>query len=56
MIFPLGGLVLGAALGAIMARQRGGRGLDLAQWAAVMAIILGMVGLAVMVILDRALM
>jgi len=55
MIFPLGGLIIGGVLGAVMAARRGGRVLDMAQWAAVMAIILGLVGLTVMVILDRAL-
>lgn len=56
MIFPLGGLALGAVLGAVMAVQRGGKPLDIAQWAAVLAIMLGIVGLFAMVILDRALM
>jgi len=45
MIYPLGGLVIGALAGAIMARRKGGGTLDMLQWAAVLAIILGVVGL-----------
>lgn len=55
MIYPLGGLVLGAILGALAARRRGGRTLDLLQWGAVGAIVLGLVGLFVLIMLQRAL-
>lgn len=55
MILPLGGLVLGAALGALAARRQGGKPADLAQWAAVWAMILGVAGLVLMIVLDRSL-
>lgn len=54
MIYPLAGLVLGAVLGAFGAHRRGGNGKDMAQWAAVWAMILGLVGLFVLVFLARA--
>lgn len=53
MIYPLGGLVLGALLGAWGARRRGGQRFDLAQWAATGAIMGGLVGLFVLIILLR---
>lgn len=54
MIYPLAGLLLGALLGAIRARKRGGKPLDLLQWAAVHAMILGLVGLFALVIIERS--
>jgi uncharacterized membrane protein len=54
MIYPLAGLVIGAALGAIGARRRGGKPLDLLQWAAVGAIVGGLVGLFVLVFIERS--
>lgn len=54
MILPLGGLVLGALLGAFAAKRRGGKPADLAQWAAVWALILGIIGMVVMIVLDRS--
>jgi hypothetical protein len=53
MIFPLGGLLIGALLGAMMARMRGGKPLDLAQWAAALAIIGGIIGLVILIVIDR---
>lgn len=55
MIYPLTGLLLGAAWGAWGARRRAGRGLDLAQWAAVGAILGGIAGLFVLVLIERSL-
>lgn len=55
MIYPLGGLLIGAVLGASMARIRGGRAADMAQWAAVMAILLGLAGLVILIAIDRSL-
>ena len=55
MIFPLAGLFIGAVLGAIQARRKGGNGKDQAQWAVVFAMIFGVIGVFVMVLLDRAL-
>lgn len=55
MIYPLAGLLIGAVLGALNARRRGGKRLDLLQWAAVGGIIGGIVGLFAMILIDRAL-
>lgn len=54
MIYPLSGLLIGAVLGALGARRRGGTGLDIAQWAAVGAMICGLVGLFVLVGIERS--
>ncbi|WP_217810044.1 hypothetical protein [Salibaculum griseiflavum] len=54
MIYPLGGLLIGALAGAVMAKRKGGGALDIAQWAAVLAIILGLVGLFITVGITRA--
>lgn len=53
MIFPLAGLLFGAAFGALRARARGGNTRDLLQWAAVFAIIFGLVGLFVLIFIER---
>ena len=54
MILPLGGIVLGAIIGAVRARMRGGTVLDMLQWGAAFAVILGLVGLFVLVFIQRA--
>ena len=54
MIYPLAGLVIGAALGALGAKSKGGKPLDLAQWAAVGAILCGLVGLFVLIFIERS--
>ncbi len=54
MILPLGGLVLGALIGAIRARMRGGKVLDMLQWGAAFGVILAIVGLFVLVFIQRA--
>ena len=54
MILPLGGLLVGAILGAGRARQKGGNGLDMAQWAAVCALIGAILGLFTMIALQRS--
>jgi len=53
MIYPLTGLIAGALLGVIRARMRGGKALDMAQWAAVFALIFGVVGLFVLIFIER---
>jgi hypothetical protein len=53
MIYPLGGLFLGALLGAFRAKQRGGKLADMLQWAAVFAMIFGIIGLFIAVIMTR---
>jgi uncharacterized membrane protein YfcA len=54
MIYPLAGLLIGALLGALGARRRNGVGLDLAQWAAVGAIIGALVGLFLLIVIQRS--
>lgn len=54
MIFPLAGLLIGALLGAIRAKLRGGNGFDMLQWGAVFAILLGLIGLFILVYIERA--
>lgn len=49
----LAGIILGAAVGAWRARQRQGTALDMAQWAAVHAIVFGLAGLILTVVLGR---
>ncbi len=53
MIYPLAGLVLGALFGAWGARRRGGKRFDLLQWATTGAIMGGLVGLFVLILLVR---
>ena len=55
MILPLIGLLIGAAIGALSARRREGKPADMAQWAAVGAMIGGVVGLFVLVFVERSL-
>ncbi len=54
MILPLGGFLLGAALGALGARRRGGRRLDLLQWGAVGAIIGFVLGVFLLIVVQRS--
>ena len=54
MIYPLGGLLIGALLGALSARRRGGVRFDLLQWAAVGAIIGGLVGIFLLILIQRS--
>lgn len=53
MIYPLAGLFFGAALGAFRARSKGGNVADMAQWAAVFAMIFGVIGMFIAVIITR---
>lgn len=53
MIYPLTGLLAGALLGALRARQRGGKMLDILQWALVHAMILGVIGMFILVVIER---
>lgn len=54
MIFPLAGIVFGALFGGFRARARGGKPADMAQWAAAYAMIFGLVGLFVLVFIERS--
>jgi sugar phosphate permease len=54
MIFPLGGIVLGALIGAVRAKMRGGTVMDMIQWGVAFAVMLGIIGLFILVFLQRA--
>jgi len=54
MIYPLAGLLFGAGFGAFRARARGGKMLDLLQWGAAFAIIFGIVGMFVLIFIERS--
>lgn len=54
MIYPLAGLVIGAILGAILAKRQKGNAADMAQWAAVGALVLGVIGLFILIFIERA--
>ena len=51
----IGGLIFGALLGALVAKRRGGRGPDMAQYAAGFGILFGLIGLFVTILLERVL-
>lgn len=53
MIIPVAGLILGAIIGAIRARMRGGKLLDMLQWGAAFGVICGIIGLFILVLLLR---
>lgn len=50
---PVIGLVIGALLGAVVAKRRGGNRLDMAQYAGSFAIIFALIGLFVAIVLAR---
>lgn len=54
-MFVIGGLVLGAIGGGLRARTRGGKAADIAQYAAVYAILFALIGLFLTLYLDRML-
>jgi hypothetical protein len=54
-MFVIGGLILGAVTGGLTARRRGGKPADIAQWAAVWAILFGLVCLFITLFLHRML-
>ncbi|UWQ30118.1 hypothetical protein [Leisingera sp. M523] len=51
----IAGLVLGALIGAMKARKRGGNTLDMLQYGAVYAIVFGMIGLLATILTHRML-
>ncbi len=53
MIYPLAGLVVGALLGALGARRREGTRLDLLQWGTVGGILGALVGLFILILIQR---
>jgi hypothetical protein len=54
-MIPLLGLLIGAIFGALRAKARGGKGKDMLQWGAVFAIIFGVIGVFILIILQRSL-
>ena len=54
MLIPIFGLLFGAIIGGFRAKRRGGSTLDILQWAAVYALILGTVALFIMIGIDRS--
>ena len=54
MIFPFGGIILGAIFGAIGAMMKGGKTLDLLQWAAVFGMLFGLIGLFILIFIERS--
>ncbi len=54
MIYPLAGLLIGGAVGAWRARSNGGKGLDMLQWGASFAILFGIIGLFVLIVIERS--
>ncbi|WP_298430764.1 hypothetical protein [uncultured Jannaschia sp.] len=52
-MLPILTALIGAVLGALAARRRRGTGFDMAQWAAVWAIIGGLLGLIALIVLAR---
>ncbi|MBC7147260.1 MAG: hypothetical protein H5U24_17945 [Thioclava marina] len=52
-MYVLAGIVIGLLLGDWRARKRGGNALDRAQYAAVHAIALGMVGIFITILVNR---
>ena len=52
-MLPILTAAAGAVAGALTARRRKGNGFDMAQWAAVWAIIGGLAGLLALIVLSR---
>jgi len=53
MIYPLAGLFFGALVGAFRAKSKGGNTADMAQWGAVFAMIFGVIGMFLAIIITR---
>jgi len=54
MIIPVIGLIIGAIFGVLRAKAKEGNSLDQLQWGAVFAMIFGLVGLFILIIIERA--
>ncbi|WP_438956082.1 hypothetical protein [Cognatiyoonia sp.] len=54
MIYPLAGLLIGAIVGAVRAKMRGGKLLDMLQWGAVFAMIFALLGLFLLIFIERS--
>ena len=51
----IGGFILGAVIGALGARRRGGKAADMAQYGAALGIALALVGMIATMVLERML-
>lgn len=54
MIYPLAGLIFGALFGTYRAKIHNGKALDLLQWGAVYAMLFGIIGLFVLIFIERS--
>ena len=54
MIYPLSGLLFGALFGAFRAKVRGGKLKDLLHWGAAFAIMFVLIGLFVLIFIERS--
>ncbi len=54
-MIPLSGILIGAIFGALRAKSKGGKGKDMLQWGAVFGIIFGVIGMFILIILQRTL-
>ncbi len=54
MIYPLFGLLIGACIGAFRAYRKDGKAFDLLQWGATHAILFGLIGLFVLIFIERS--
>ncbi|MBE0412832.1 hypothetical protein [Yoonia sp.] len=54
MIYPLSGLIIGAILGAVRAKLRDGKVTDMLQWGAAFAILFGVLGLFILIFIERS--
>jgi hypothetical protein len=54
-MIPLSGILIGAIFGALRAKSKGGKGKDMLQWGAVFGIIFGVIGMFLLIILQRTL-
>jgi hypothetical protein len=52
-LIVIGGFLLGAILGSVLALRRGGRRLDMLQYGAVFAIIFTIIGMFLTIVIDR---
>ena len=55
MIFPLSGFIIGGIVGALRAKSRGGKRLDMLQWGAAFGILFALIGLFILIFLQRSL-
>ena len=49
----IGGVLIGAIWGGLLAKRKGGKPADIAQYAAAFAILLGIIGLFITIIVER---